>query len=134
MSDYKVTKISLQYLYVHLSHISTPSELYKCLEYFNLSVQQCAVLVLWLWLRGACRCIRPNDLKSPDKFQADKVLIQLRYTGILETTRIRKEVCVCVWVCVCVCVCVSLVFTLNFYNHIKLITPHLCSIEFAYCK
>ena len=38
------------------------------------------------------RCIRPNELKSPDQFQADKVLVQLRYTGVLETTRIRKEV------------------------------------------
>ena len=39
-----------------------------------------------------CRCIRPNELKSPDLFQPDKVLVQLRYTGVLETTRIRKEV------------------------------------------
>lgn len=38
------------------------------------------------------RCIRPNELKSPDQFQTDKVLVQLRYTGVLETTRIRKEV------------------------------------------
>ena len=38
------------------------------------------------------RCIRPNDLKSPDLFQPDKVLVQLRYTGVLETTRIRREV------------------------------------------
>ena len=55
-----------------------------------------------------CRCIRPNELKSPDQFQTDKVLVQLRYTGVLETTRIRKEVWECVRrnVCVCVCVCV----------------------------
>ena len=54
------------------------------------------------------RCIRPNELKSPDQFQTDKVLVQLRYTGVLETTRIRKEVWECVRrnVCVCVCVCV----------------------------
>jgi myosin-3 len=37
------------------------------------------------------RCIRPNELKSPDLFQPDKVLVQLRYTGVLETTRIRRE-------------------------------------------
>ena len=51
------------------------------------------------------RCIRPNELKSPDQFQTDKVLVQLRYTGVLETTRIRKEVWECVRredVCVCV--------------------------------
>ena len=41
------------------------------------------------------RCIRPNELKSPDQFQTDKVLVQLRYTGVLETTRIRKEVWKC---------------------------------------
>ena len=45
-----------------------------------------------LSLSDCCRCIRPNELKSPDLFQPDKVLIQLRYTGVLETTRIRKEV------------------------------------------
>ena len=39
-----------------------------------------------------CRCIRPNELKSPDLFQPDKVLTQLRCTGVLETTRIRREV------------------------------------------
>ena len=37
------------------------------------------------------RCIRPNEMKSPDLFQPDKVLLQLCYTGVLETTRIRKE-------------------------------------------
>lgn len=38
------------------------------------------------------RCIRPNEMKSPGQFQADKVMVQLRYTGVLETTRIRREV------------------------------------------
>lgn len=38
------------------------------------------------------RCIRPNDMKSPDLFQPDRVLLQLCYTGVMETTRIRKEV------------------------------------------
>ncbi|XP_064389484.1 myosin-IIIb-like isoform X3 [Halichondria panicea] len=37
------------------------------------------------------RCIRPNEMKSPGQFQADKVMVQLRYTGVLETTRIRRE-------------------------------------------
>ena len=39
------------------------------------------------------RCIRPNDLKSPSQFNPEKVVLQLRYTGVLETTRIRREVC-----------------------------------------
>ena len=55
------------------------------------------------------RCIRPNELKSPDQFQPEKVLIQLRYTGILETTRIRKEVCVCS----CVHMCMLHIWTLQ---------------------
>lgn len=37
------------------------------------------------------RCIKPNDIKTPDQFNPERVLVQLRYTGILETTRIRKE-------------------------------------------
>ena len=38
------------------------------------------------------RCIRPNDLRTPREFDPEKVREQLRYTGVLETTRIRKEV------------------------------------------
>jgi myosin-3 len=38
------------------------------------------------------RCIRPNDLKIPSEFHAERVTEQLRHTGVLETTRIRKEV------------------------------------------
>ena len=38
------------------------------------------------------RCIRPNDLKAPREFQPERVVEQLRHTGILETTRIRREV------------------------------------------
>ncbi|XP_052720135.1 myosin-IIIb-like isoform X3 [Crassostrea angulata] len=37
------------------------------------------------------RCIRPNEQKLPDDFEPDKVTTQLRYTGVLETTRIRRE-------------------------------------------
>ena len=38
------------------------------------------------------RCIRPNDLKTPLEFHPERVKEQLRYTGVLETTRIRREV------------------------------------------
>ena len=38
------------------------------------------------------RCIKPNDVKSSDMFGRDKVLQQMRYTGVLEAIRIRKEV------------------------------------------
>lgn len=37
------------------------------------------------------RCIKPNDSKSPRLFDNEKVIKQLRYTGVLETIRIRQH-------------------------------------------
>ncbi|XP_015595858.1 myosin-IIIb isoform X2 [Cephus cinctus] len=37
------------------------------------------------------RCIKPNDSRSPRFFDKDKVIKQLRYTGVLETIRIRQN-------------------------------------------
>ncbi|XP_055705542.1 myosin-IIIb-like isoform X4 [Phlebotomus papatasi] len=37
------------------------------------------------------RCIKPNDAKESKRFEAPKVLKQLRYTGVLETIRIRQH-------------------------------------------
>jgi myosin heavy subunit len=39
-----------------------------------------------------CRCIKPNDKKMADMFDQERVMTQLKYTGVLETTRLRKEV------------------------------------------
>ena len=37
------------------------------------------------------RCIKPNVRKEPDAFNPDYILQQLRYTGVMETTRIRRQ-------------------------------------------
>nr|XP_033800014.1 myosin-IIIb [Geotrypetes seraphini] len=37
------------------------------------------------------RCIKPNDDRESMKFSRDRVLVQLRYTGILETVHIRQQ-------------------------------------------
>ncbi|XP_041975163.1 myosin-IIIb-like isoform X2 [Aricia agestis] len=37
------------------------------------------------------RCLKPNDSRSPKHFDSAKVLKQLRYTGVLETIRIRQN-------------------------------------------
>ncbi|XP_062848358.1 myosin-IIIa [Trichomycterus rosablanca] len=37
------------------------------------------------------RCIKPNEDKQAQKYDREKVVTQLRYTGILETAKIRKQ-------------------------------------------
>uniref|UniRef100_A0A3B4E5A8 non-specific serine/threonine protein kinase n=1 Tax=Pygocentrus nattereri TaxID=42514 RepID=A0A3B4E5A8_PYGNA len=37
------------------------------------------------------RCIKPNDDRQALRFSKDRVLVQLRYTGILETVNIRRQ-------------------------------------------
>eukprot|EP00795_Rhopilema_esculentum_P013516 gene13516-4397_t len=37
------------------------------------------------------RCIRPNSKNIPDVFDDQKVTTQLRYTGVLETSQIRRQ-------------------------------------------
>ena len=37
------------------------------------------------------RCIRPNETLRPQEFNAEVVVDQLRYTGVLETVRVRRD-------------------------------------------
>ncbi|EDL01223.1 mCG128875, isoform CRA_b [Mus musculus] len=37
------------------------------------------------------RCLKPNHKKEPGLFEPDVMMAQLRYSGVLETVRIRKE-------------------------------------------
>ena len=37
------------------------------------------------------RCIKPNDTRRPGYVDRIKIAQQLRYTGVLETVRIRKQ-------------------------------------------
>ncbi|XP_033103170.1 myosin-IIIb-like [Anneissia japonica] len=37
------------------------------------------------------RCVKPNIYSKPNEFEPQLVVRQLRYTGVLETTRIRRE-------------------------------------------
>ncbi|XP_036377268.1 myosin-IIIa [Megalops cyprinoides] len=37
------------------------------------------------------RCIKPNNDRHARKFDREKVLVQLRYTGVLETAKIRRQ-------------------------------------------
>ncbi|XP_033726689.1 LOW QUALITY PROTEIN: myosin-IIIb-like [Pecten maximus] len=37
------------------------------------------------------RCLKPNANQSPDNFDSKLIMAQLRSTGVLETTRIRKQ-------------------------------------------
>lgn len=37
------------------------------------------------------RCIKPNNDRQAQNFDREKVLMQLRYTGVLETAKIRRQ-------------------------------------------
>ena len=37
------------------------------------------------------RCIKPNNDRQASKFDREKVMVQLRYTGVLETAKIRRQ-------------------------------------------
>ena len=62
----------------------------------TISAQFTASLSVLIKKMLACRahfvrCIKPNVLQAPNNFQVPFVADQLRYTGMLETCRIRRE-------------------------------------------
>ena len=69
-----------------LYHMHTTT---SCTPYTNGSIP--AVWVTFC-ITPSTRCIKPNDVKSSEMFNKEKVLQQLRYTGVMEAIRIRKEV------------------------------------------
>ena len=47
--------------------------------------------MLWSTHPHHVKCIKPNNMKQPGGFMAAMVLTQLRYSGVLEVVRIRRE-------------------------------------------
>ena len=58
-------------------------------------VQQNSLADLMSKMRAATphfvRCVKPNATQSAQRFDAAFVQRQLRYTGVMETVRIRRE-------------------------------------------
>lgn len=63
-----------------------------------LDSEQTFSMGIWMYLAFhylyinllSCSCLKPNTVKEPNNFSDDYIMSQLKYTGIMETTRIRQ--------------------------------------------
>lgn len=58
------------------------------------------------------RCLKPNSMKRPNDYQEQEVLLQLRYSGMLDIIRIKREVRIS---CSKILLLLCLIFTPPFY-------------------
>uniref|UniRef100_A0A8C1QIF2 non-specific serine/threonine protein kinase n=1 Tax=Cyprinus carpio TaxID=7962 RepID=A0A8C1QIF2_CYPCA len=97
-----LTKTGLLFtLYKYLTPLSTGDTTHHPRETTNMKTQTVASYfryslmdLLSKMVAGQphfVRCIKPNNDRQAHKFDREKVLIQLRYTGILETAKIRRQ-------------------------------------------
>ena len=48
--------------------------------------------VVWCGVVRYIRCVKPNPDKQSGRFDGEDVLLQLQYSGTMETIRIRQQV------------------------------------------
>lgn len=74
-------------LVLHLCMHGQPSSFALCRQYSLMDLLSKMVVGQPHFVR----CIKPNDNRRALRFCKDRVMVQLRYTGILETVSIRRQ-------------------------------------------
>lgn len=70
-----------------LTHMTTVLSSSVCLQYSLMDLLSKMVVGQPHFVR----CIKPNDDRRALRFGKERVMVQLRYTGILETVNIRRQ-------------------------------------------